>query len=93
VIVLAVLGLSSDESLTRLNAFKQAIAFAVNFTAAIVFVFSGKVIWETVFVMAVGALMGGSLGGKLAGKIEPAVLRWLVVSIGLIIGVVYLIRG
>ena len=37
VIVLAVLGLSSDESLTRLNALKQAIALAINLAAAILF--------------------------------------------------------
>jgi uncharacterized membrane protein YfcA len=93
VIVLAVLGLSSDESLTRLNAIKQAIAFSINITAALLFVFSGMVVWSTALLMAVGALVGGALGGKLAGRIKPAVLRWLVVTIGVIIAIVYFIRG
>jgi uncharacterized membrane protein YfcA len=93
VIVLAVLGLMLDESLTRLNAVKQAIAFSVNITAAVLFIFSGKVVWSAALVMAVGALIGGALGGRLAGRIKPAMLRWIVVSIGLIVGLIYLIRN
>lgn len=93
VIVLAVLGLFLDETLTRLNAVKQAIAFSVNIAAAVIFVLSGKVDWGAAAVMAVGALIGGALGGRLAGRLKPVALRWMVVTIGVIVGLVYLIRG
>jgi uncharacterized membrane protein YfcA len=93
VIVLAVLGLVLDDNLTRLNALKQAIAFSVNIAAAVLFVFSGHVVWPVALVMMVGALVGGALGGKLAGRIKPATLRWVVVTIGLVVGVAYLVRG
>ncbi|HUX40196.1 MAG TPA: sulfite exporter TauE/SafE family protein [Rectinemataceae bacterium] len=92
VIVLAALGLGSDESLTRLNALKQAFAFAVNLAAAIFFAFSGKALWTEVAVMATAALAGGWLGGRFAGRLEPTVLRWTVVGIGLVVAVVYLIK-
>jgi hypothetical protein len=92
VIVLAVLGLVIDDTLTRLNALKQAIAFGVNIAAAIYFLFSGQVLWSVMLVMAVGALAGGALGGRLAGWIRPVVLRWLVVTIGIIVALIYLIR-
>ena len=92
VIVLAVLGLVLDDSLTRLNALKQAISFSVNLAAAIFFLFSGKVVWVPAMVMAVGALIGGVLGGKLAGRIQPSTLRWVVVTIGVIVAVIYLVR-
>jgi hypothetical protein len=42
VIVLAVLGLALQDGFTRLNAAKQAIAFAVNLAAAACFAFSGR---------------------------------------------------
>jgi hypothetical protein len=42
--------------------------------------------------MAVGALLGGVLGGKLAGKVKPATLRWIVVLIGFVVGIIYLVR-
>lgn len=93
VIVLAVLGLTMDKSLTKLNALKQAVSFSVNVAAAVFFVFSGKVVWEAVLVMAVCALIGGWLGGRLAGKVKPATLRWMVVTIGLVVAVIYLVRG
>lgn len=92
VIVLAVLGLVLEDSLTRLNALKQSISFSVNVAAAIFFIFSGKVVWIVALVMAVGALLGGVLGGRLAGKIQPSVLRWLVVTIGIVVAVIYLVR-
>jgi len=93
VIVLSALGLAVHDSLTRLNALKQAVAFAVNVAAAVFFVFSGQVVWSMALVMAGGALLGGTLGGKLAGRIQPATLRWTVVSFGVVISIVYFVRG
>ena len=93
VIVLSALGLTLEDTLTRLNALKQAIAFSVNVAAAIFFLFSGKVVWIAALVMAVGALIGGTLGGRLAGRIKPSTLRWTVVAIGVIISIIYFVRG
>ena len=92
IILLAVLGLMLHDSLTRLNALKQVIAFSANVSAALLFLFSGKVIWSVAVVMMAGALLGGSLGGRLAGRVKPATLRWIVVSIGFVVGTIYLIK-
>lgn len=93
VLLLAVLGLTLDDTLTRLNALKQVLAFSVNIAAAVFFLFSDKVIWPAAAIMAVGALIGGALGGKLAGKLPPAVLRWTVVVAGTCIAVVYWVKS
>jgi len=93
VIVLAALGVTSDDNLTRLNALKQLIGFATNVAAAIFFLFSGQVVWLAAAVMALGALLGGTLGGRLAGRVQPSTLRWIVVSIGVIVSFIYFIRG
>lgn len=92
VIVLAVLGLVLEDSLTRLNALKQAVSFSINIAAAVFFLFSGKVVWSAAAVMAAGALAGGALGGRLAGRIRPLVLRRIVVTAGIAISLVYLFR-
>lgn len=92
VIVLSALGLTLEDTLTRLNALKQASAFSVNIAAAIYFLFSGQVLWSAAFIMAAGALIGGWLGGKLAGKIKPSTLRWTVVTIGVIVSIIYFLR-
>ena len=89
---LAVLGLVLEDSLTRLNALKQATSFSMNIAAAVFFLFSGKVYWLAALVMAIGALGGGVLGGRLAGSIKPVVLRRVVITIGLIVAAVYYVR-
>jgi uncharacterized membrane protein YfcA len=93
VIILAALGLTFEDSLTRLNALKQLIGFSVNVAAAVFFLFSGKVVWLAALVMAVGALIGGVLGGRLAGRVKPVTLRWMVVTIGIIVSIIYFVRG
>jgi uncharacterized membrane protein YfcA len=90
--VLAVLGLTIDDSLIRLNACKQAIAFAVNSSVAILFLFSSKVVWSMVLVMAIGSLIGGALGGRLASRIKPERLRRIVVTLGIVVAIIYFIR-
>lgn len=92
VILLAVLGLTLEDSLTRLNALKQALSFSINVAAAVFFVFSGQVVWSAALVMAGGALLGGALGGRLAGRVKPSTLRAIVVAIGVIVAVIYLAR-
>ncbi len=93
VIVLAVLALVIDDTLTRLNGLKQLVGFVTNLTAALFFVFSGRVIWSVAAVMAVGALIGGALGGRLAGRVPPATLRRVVVVIGVTVAIIYFVRG
>jgi uncharacterized membrane protein YfcA len=92
VIVLAALGLLIEDSLTRLNATKQAIGFAANAAAAVLFLFSGQVHWPAALVMLVAAVVGGWLGGRLAGRVRPSTLRAVVVTVGAVVGVVYLVR-
>lgn len=92
VINLAALGLVLEDSLTRLNALKQLIALIINVAAAILFLFSGRVVWPVALVLGVGALIGGTLGGRLAGRVQPAVLRRIVVSIGVAVGLLYLVE-
>jgi uncharacterized membrane protein YfcA len=93
VILIAALGLTIEDSLTRLNALKQSISLATNLATAIYFLFSGQVFWLVALVMAVGALIGGVTGGKLAGRIKPSTLRWTVVTIGMIVSIIYFVRG
>jgi len=93
VIVLAVLGLVLHDSLTRLNAAKQAVGFAANLAGALLFAAFGPVHWPAAAVMAVGAIAGGVAGGRFASRIRASTLRTLVVATGTIVGLIYLIRG
>jgi uncharacterized membrane protein YfcA len=92
VIVIAILGLIYDDSLTSLNVLKQAISFSINISAAIYFAFSGKVDWILALVMMIGALTGGLLGGKFANRTKPDVLRWIVIVVGCSAALIYFLK-
>jgi uncharacterized membrane protein YfcA len=93
VIVLALLGATLEDSLTRLNALKQIVAFSVNMAAVVFFLLSGQVIWLLAGAMAVGAIIGGALGGRVAGCMNPDALRWIVVAVGVTLAIVYWFRN
>lgn len=93
VVILSLLGLMINDSLTRLNAIKQTVAFGANGAAAVLFIFSGKIVWPIALVMAAGALIGGTIGGRLAGRIQPDTLRWTVVFIGIVVAIFYFVRN
>jgi uncharacterized membrane protein YfcA len=92
IMLLAVMGVVLHDSLPRLNALKQVLAFAINGTAALFFLTSGKVYWVVALVMAVASLAGGNVGGRLAGAVQPAKLRLVVVTIGLAVAIGYAIK-
>lgn len=92
IILLAVLGAVIDDQLTRINALKQAMSLTINTTAALFFVFSGRVVWGAALVMMAGALCGGYLGGRVAARLRSDVLRAVVIVLGVGIAVVYLVR-
>jgi uncharacterized membrane protein YfcA len=89
VMFLAMIGLAVDDTLTRLNALKQAMSLVTNIAAALWFAAGATVVWPAAGVMAAGALIGGALGGRLAGKVRPATLRHIVIAIGILIAAVF----
>ncbi len=92
IVLLAVLGAVVDDDLVRVNALKQAVSLSVNVTAALYFLFSGRVLLPIALSMAVFALVGGHVGGKLARRLEADTLRGLVIAAGLVVSAYYFLR-
>jgi len=92
VMMLAAFSVVLGDTLTRLNALKQAVSLAINVAAAVVFLFSGEVDWPIAGVMFAGSLAGGSLGGLIASRIPPGVLRWTVVTLAVVVAIIYLAK-
>lgn len=92
IMLMAVLGLFSELPFNQLNAVKQLLSFVVNISAAAFLVFSGKVEWTLVAVMAPASLAGGHFGGRLAGSLNPRKLRAFVITFGVLVAVVYLVK-
>jgi uncharacterized protein len=92
IMLIAVLGLFSDLPFTRLNAIKLLLALVINVSAALFLMFSGKVEWSLVAIMAPAALIGGNVGGRLARVVSPTRLRGIVVFIGVAVSIVYFVK-
>ncbi|RBQ21497.1 sulfite exporter TauE/SafE family protein [Spongiactinospora rosea] len=92
VMMLAVLGAFVAENLHRLNALKGALSLIVGSVSALAFTVFGPVQWLPVAVMSVAGLAGGRGGVVLARRVSPEILRWLVVSAGLVLSVALFLR-
>ncbi|MEO8266296.1 MAG: sulfite exporter TauE/SafE family protein [Ilumatobacteraceae bacterium] len=92
IMLMAVLGLFSELPFNRLNAVKQMLSLLVNISAASFLVFSGKVEWTIVAVMAPASLLGGHLGGRVASSLPPEKMRAAVIAFGVVVAIVYLVR-
>lgn len=89
IIYLAVIGLTIDDTLIRLNALKQAMSLACNTAAALYFAIGATVVWSAAGVMAAGALIGGWAGGRVAGRVQEQTLRLMVITAGLIVAAMF----
>ncbi len=93
VLLLAVLGIFVDDDMQRLNALKGLLSLVVNLVGVLVFLLSARVAWTEAAVLATGSLVGGTLGVQLARLLPAPVLRGAVVVLGLVVGVVLLVRS
>ena len=89
ILLLAVMGLFSSESLIRLNALKQALSFVISLVAAIFLAAAAHVSWGYVAVLAPSAVVGGALGGKLVRRVPAGALRAIVVVVGIGVAIRY----
>ncbi len=92
IVLLAVLAITIEDSLQRLNGLKQVLSIVINSVALVAYSLFGPVAWTAVAIMAVASLAGGRLGGGFARQLNPVLLRVLVVAFGVTVGCVLLVR-
>ena len=83
VMLMAVLGMLLSEPLQKLNGVKNVLAAVVNIIAGLIYAFVAPISWPVVAILALGSTVGGLVGAKIGRKLPPAVLRGVIVVIGL----------
>jgi uncharacterized membrane protein YfcA len=83
VMLLALMGVLLSESLQRINAVKNVLAFLANLVAAVVFAFTAHVDWTAAALVAAGAVIGGVIGARVGRRLSPTVLRAVIIVVGL----------
>lgn len=86
IILVGLLGLVLTDSLQRINGAKNILVLVVNVTSASVYSIVGfdRISWPSVLLIAIGSLIGGYAGARVARRLSPALLRALIVTLGLV---------
>ena len=84
VILMGLLGVFFADALHRLNATKNVLALDVNTVSALVFIAATNVAWEAAGLVAAGAVVGGQVGGIVARRLPAAVLRVVIIVVGVV---------
>jgi uncharacterized membrane protein YfcA len=90
IMLVGLMGLLLTDPLQRLNAFKNTLTAVVNLVAGLIYAFVAPISWPVVGVLAVSSIVGGVLGASIGRRLSPAVLRGVIVVIG-VIAVVHLL--
>jgi uncharacterized membrane protein YfcA len=92
VILLAALRFLIPDDLQRLNGLKNVMVGVANGVAAILFVIVAHVAWDAAALIAVGSISGAQLGARYGRRIPEQALRWTVVTVGVIVAVVLIVK-
>ena len=85
IMMLALFAHLGARNIHRMNGVKTVLAAGINAVAAIAFVVARAIDYRAAAIMAVGAILGGLFGAAGARRVKPAVVRWGVVTIGLVL--------
>lgn len=90
IVLLAVLGLTLDEGLRRLNAVKQVLSLTVAVVSAVGVALFGPVAWLPALIVGAGTLLGGRVGVGVARRLPEPALRAAVITLGVIVAIALL---
>jgi len=93
VILLAIYGLAGLSNIQQANGLKNLGSGTGNAVAAIIFIFSGLVVWQLALSVAIGSIIGGALGGRFAQKLDASIFRIIILVIAIIASVYLFINN
>ncbi|MEO9222399.1 MAG: sulfite exporter TauE/SafE family protein [Mycobacteriaceae bacterium] len=92
VILMALLAVTANDSLRRINATKMALSLiAASVTIVVFTALDAPVHWVLVATVGPATLVGGFFGAKLAQRLNDEWLRWSVVVLGVAVGIYLLV--
>lgn len=84
ILLLAVMAIAIPLDIKELQGLRNAISLMINAVAAVIFIIHGHLATADVVMLLVGTLIGGYLGALLTLRLSPAIVRAVVIVIGVI---------
>ena len=91
ILVLITLRLVGIMDLHDANGLKNLLVFGIKAVAAIGFIWSGVVVWPVALLMMATSALGGWAAGHMVQRLDQSTLRWIVVAMGVAMGVSMLV--
>ena len=82
-LIISLLAVFGIENINQINALKVVTTTLANGVAVVVFIVGKQVLWQHCLLMMVTAALGGYFGARLSRRLNPQLMRWAVVCIGL----------
>jgi hypothetical protein len=92
ILLMAVLGLATSDTLHRDNALKNVLAGIVNGIAAVIFIVIADVDWVIAGLIAVGSVVGAQIGARAGRRMPAALLRAFIIVVGVTALAVFMTR-
>jgi uncharacterized protein len=83
ILLMAILTLSVEDELQRLNAIKVVLTGLVNLVSGVIFIFAAHIAWAPAALIAGGSLIGGVVGARTGRRLKPSALRAVIVVVGI----------
>ena len=93
ILLLALLGLLGQTNLNAMNGTKNLVSALLTAIAVAIYAGGGVVQWKQALIMMVAATLGGYLGARVARKIPANWLRAGIVLTGLVMAVLFFLKG
>lgn len=93
ILCLALFSLLGQTQLNAMNGMKNLVSALLTAIAVAIYAAGGIVEWRHAILMMVAATLGGYGGARVARKIPANVLRWGIVITGLIMAVLFFLKG
>lgn len=89
IMLLAGLSILTVTSIHALNGIKSLMSAILTLIASAVYIFAGLVDFTYLLIMSLASIVGGHWGAALSYRISPPTLRFIIISVGLMMTVVF----
>lgn len=93
ILMLGSFSLMGLRDIHKMNAIKTPLGAIINVTAFVFFALKGLVVWPLAILMTAGSIIGGYGGARSAKRVNPGLLHFCVVAVGLLVSSWFFVKS
>ena len=93
IMMLAAFALMDVGNIHSTNGLKAVLGAVINGAAVVTFILAKLVVWKYAWVMIVASIVSGYVSAKIARRIDPKRVRWIVITVGVLLTVYFFVYG